>query len=80
MPGCPPRPPTCAARPRPCWPRPADLSFVSGTAASHRIDAVGYQLGIGNFSDRTAAALQPLTGNPAQLVAVALNTPEYLVH
>jgi uncharacterized protein (DUF1800 family) len=60
--------------------RSADLSFVSGTAASHRIDAVGYQLGIGNFSDRTAKALQPLTGTPAQLVAVALTSPEYLVH
>ena len=58
----------------------ADLSFVTGTAASHRIDAVGYQLGIGNFSDRTVAALQPLTGNPVQLVAVALTSPEYLVH
>jgi uncharacterized protein (DUF1800 family) len=57
-----------------------DLSFVSGTAASHRLDAVGYQLGIGNFSDRTAAALQPLTGNPAQLVSAALTSPEYLVH
>jgi uncharacterized protein (DUF1800 family) len=57
-----------------------DLSFVSGTATSHRIDAVGYQLGIGNFSERTVAALQPLTGNPAQLVALALTSPEYLVH
>ena len=57
-----------------------DLAFVSGTAASHRIDAVGYQLGIGNFSDRTVAALQPLTGNAVQLVAAALTSPEYLVH
>jgi uncharacterized protein (DUF1800 family) len=57
-----------------------DLSFVTGAATGHRIDAVGYQLGIGNFSDRTSAALQPLTGNPAQLVAVALTSPEYLVH
>jgi uncharacterized protein (DUF1800 family) len=60
--------------------RQADLSFVSGAAAGHRIDAVGYLLGIGNFSDRTVAALQPLVANPAQLVTVALNSPEYLVH
>jgi uncharacterized protein (DUF1800 family) len=57
-----------------------DLAFVSGAAASHRIDAVGHQLGIGNFSDRTLTALQPLTGNPVQLVAAALTSPEYLVH
>ncbi|MEO6700787.1 MAG: DUF1800 family protein, partial [Jatrophihabitantaceae bacterium] len=58
----------------------ADLSFVASAAASHRIDASGYLLGIGNFSDRTVKALQPLVGNPAQLVALALNSPEYLVH
>jgi len=57
-----------------------DLSFVTGSAASQRIDAVAYQLGIGNFSDQTVKALQPLVGNPARLVVVALNSPEYLVH
>ncbi|HEX2904927.1 MAG TPA: DUF1800 domain-containing protein [Jatrophihabitans sp.] len=57
-----------------------DLSFVSAAAASQRIDAVGYLLGIGNFSERTVKALQPLTGNPAQLVTAALSSPEYLVH
>lgn len=58
----------------------ADLSFVSTAPTADRIDAAGYLLGIGNFSDRTAAALKPLVSNPAQLVALALNSPEYLVH
>ncbi|MDQ2957236.1 MAG: DUF1800 domain-containing protein [Actinomycetota bacterium] len=58
----------------------ADLSFVSTAASSQRIDATGYLLGIGNFSDRTVKALQPLVADPARLVSVALNSPEYLVH
>ncbi len=57
-----------------------DLSFIAAAGPSHRIDATGYLLGIGNFSDRTVRALQPLVAEPARLVAVALNSPEYLVH
>jgi uncharacterized protein (DUF1800 family) len=53
--------------------READLSAVAD-----RIDAVGYLIGIGAWSDRTVAALRPLVRRPAQLVAVAVNTPEYL--
>ena len=57
-----------------------DISFVSSASTAQRIDAVGYLLGIGNFSDRTVQALQPLVSNPPRLITVALNSPEYLVH
>jgi uncharacterized protein (DUF1800 family) len=57
-----------------------DLSFVSSAPASQRIDAAGYLLGIGNFSDQSAKALQPLVNDPPRLMTVALNSPEYLVH
>ncbi|CAN7358944.1 DUF1800 domain-containing protein [Mycolicibacterium frederiksbergense] len=55
-----------------------DLSTVADAAPSDRVDAAGYLLGIGAWSDTTAAALQPLAGNPVRLVAAAVNTPEYL--
>jgi uncharacterized protein (DUF1800 family) len=56
-----------------------DLSFVTAAAAGDRIDAVGYLLGIGRWSDRSSAALKPAVGNPERLVTIALNAPEYLV-
>ncbi|MCF6386875.1 DUF1800 domain-containing protein [Mycobacterium sp. MBM] len=55
-----------------------DLSTVTQAPAGDRIDAAGYLLGIGAWSDTTAAALKPLTGRPDRLVAAAVNTPEYL--
>ena len=55
-----------------------DLSIVDDVAASDRVDAVGYLIGVGAWSDRTARALQPLTRRVPQLVAAAVNTPEYL--
>jgi uncharacterized protein (DUF1800 family) len=55
-----------------------DLSSVTDTAPSDRIDAVGYLLGVGAWSDRTVAALTPLIATPPQLVTTAVNTPEYL--
>jgi uncharacterized protein (DUF1800 family) len=55
-----------------------DLSSIESTAAGDRIDAVGYLIGVGTWSDRTAKALQPLVRQPPQLVAAAVNTPEYL--
>ncbi len=58
----------------------ADLSSITKTTSSSRLDAVGYLLGVGSWSDRTSAVLTPNVGNPAQLVALALNSPEYLVH
>ncbi len=58
--------------------RAGDLSSVEDAAADDRIDAVGYLIGVGAWSDRTVAALDPLVRKPAQLVAAAVNTPEYL--
>jgi uncharacterized protein (DUF1800 family) len=58
--------------------RAGDLSTVEGAAADDRIDAVGYLIGVGAWSDRSAKALEPLVRNPVQLVAAAVNTPEYL--
>jgi len=55
-----------------------DLSVVEQSAQGDRVDAVGYLLGIGAWTDRTAAALKPLANDPQQLVAAAVNTPEYL--
>jgi uncharacterized protein (DUF1800 family) len=58
--------------------RDADLSGIESAAPDDRIDAVGYLIGVGAWSDRTADALQPLARKPPQLVAAAVNTPEYL--
>jgi uncharacterized protein (DUF1800 family) len=55
-----------------------DLSLVEEAATGDRIDAAGYLIGVGAWSDRTADALEPLVRRPPQLVAVAVNTPEYL--
>jgi uncharacterized protein (DUF1800 family) len=55
-----------------------DLSVVEQAAPGDRVDAAGYLLGIGAWTDRTAAALKPLVNEPQQLVAAAVNTPEYL--
>jgi hypothetical protein len=55
-----------------------DLSGIESTAPGDRIDAVGYLIGVGFWSDRTAGALEPLVHKPPQLVAAAVNTPEYL--
>jgi uncharacterized protein (DUF1800 family) len=55
-----------------------DLSGIEGAAPGDRIDAVGYLIGVGAWSDRSADALEPLVRRPPQLVAAAVNTPEYL--
>ncbi|HKN53032.1 MAG TPA: DUF1800 domain-containing protein [Amycolatopsis sp.] len=55
-----------------------DLSVVEQAATSDRVDAAGYLIGIGAWTDRTAAALKPLAKQPRQLVAAAVNTPEDL--
>ena len=55
-----------------------DLSSIESTAPGDRIDAVGYLIGVGAWSDRTVDALEPLVRRPPQLVAAAVNTPEYL--
>jgi uncharacterized protein (DUF1800 family) len=58
--------------------RAGDLSSIEDATADDRIDAVGYLIGVGAWSDRTVTALQPLVRRPAQLAAAAVNTPEYL--
>ena len=58
--------------------RAADLSTVESAAVSDRIDAAGYLLGIGAWTDRSAAALRPLVRRPPALVAAAANTAENL--
>lgn len=55
-----------------------DYSQVSDSPVADRIDAAGYMIGIGAWSDRTVEALRPLRKNPDALVAAAVNTPEYL--
>lgn len=55
-----------------------NISIVQQAGTQDRVDAAGYLLGIGAWSDSTAAALKPLAGNPTRLVAAAVNTPEYL--
>jgi uncharacterized protein (DUF1800 family) len=56
----------------------ADLSAIDSVGRFDRIDAVGYLLGVGTWSDRSAGVLRDYVGNPKRLTAVALNTPEYL--
>ena len=55
-----------------------DLSRLEQASPADRIDAVGYLIGVGAWSERTAAALKPLVRAPVQLIAVAANSPEYL--
>lgn len=54
-----------------------DLSLVSDSPRDERIDAVGYLIGVGAWSDRTVKALKSIT-DPADLFVAAVNTPEYL--
>lgn len=56
----------------------ADLSTVENASVGDRIDAAGYLIGVGAWSDRSVAALTPLISTPGRLVAAAVNTPEYL--
>lgn len=58
----------------------ADLDPVSSVAAAGRVDAVAHLLGVPAWSARTAAVLKGVVSDPAQLVTIALNTPEYLTN
>ena len=57
----------------------ADLSEVSSATGNSRIDAVAHLLALDHFSPRTLDALALAKGKPAQLVATALISPDYLV-
>lgn len=56
----------------------ADLSTVKSGAVTTRVDMAGHLIGVGTWSDRSAAALKSAAADPVQLMTVALNTPEYL--
>ncbi|MET0135860.1 MAG: DUF1800 domain-containing protein [Kibdelosporangium sp.] len=53
----------------------AELSRLTGDP----VTAVGALLGVDAWSERTRAALRPLAEQPAQLAAVALCAPEYVI-
>jgi uncharacterized protein (DUF1800 family) len=55
-----------------------DLSTVEDAATGDRIDAAGYLIGVGAWTDRTVAALKDLVDDPKRIVAAAVNSPEYL--
>ncbi len=55
-----------------------DLSTIESAGPNDRIDAAGYLIGVGAWSDRTVDALKPFVGDPPQLFTAAVNTPEYL--
>ncbi len=60
--------------------RAGELSTVSAAAVGERVDAAGYLLGVGSWSARSRAVLSAETASPQRLVAIALNTPEYLTN
>lgn len=55
-----------------------NISTVTDASTNDRVDAAGYLIGVGHWSDSTAAALKTLADDPKRLVAAALNAPEYL--
>jgi uncharacterized protein (DUF1800 family) len=55
-----------------------DISTIEDAGKDDRIDAAGYLIGVGTWTDRTAAGLKPFTNDPKKLFTAAVNTPEYL--
>jgi uncharacterized protein (DUF1800 family) len=55
-----------------------DLSTIEDAGPDDRIDAAGYLIGVGAWTDRTVAGLKPFAKNPQALFTAAVNTPEYL--
>ncbi|MGW4122506.1 DUF1800 domain-containing protein [Nocardia sp. NPDC004711] len=56
----------------------ADLSPITRAGRGDRLDATAYLLGVGSWSDRSAAVLATAVDQPPRLAALAINTPEYL--
>ena len=56
-----------------------DMSPVTDAPVPGRVAATTALLGLPALTPRTAAALNPLVGNPPQLVAAALASPESCV-
>jgi uncharacterized protein (DUF1800 family) len=59
--------------------RAGDVSPLDGSAPS-RVDAVAHLIGVGSWSARSSAVLRATASDPERLVALALNTPEYLTN
>ncbi|GIE94238.1 DUF1800 domain-containing protein [Paractinoplanes rishiriensis] len=59
---------------------PAAVQELAEAAATDRLDALARLLVVDAWTDRTAAVLRPLAGQPRRLLALALATPEYTVH
>ena len=57
----------------------AELPTPSGSTTA-KLEALAHQLGVETWSTRSLDVLKGSIGQPRQLFAVALNTPEYLVH
>ena len=57
----------------------ADLDAIRGSTAA-KVDAVAHLLGVASWSARSAAVLAETAVDPRRLVAIALNTPEYLTN
>jgi hypothetical protein len=55
-----------------------DVSLLENAGTSDRIDAVGYLIGVGAWSDQTSSALKAYVDDPRNLFAAAVNSPEYL--
>jgi uncharacterized protein (DUF1800 family) len=55
-----------------------DLSVIEEADRSDRIDAAGYLIGVGAWTDQTVAGLKPFVKNPRALFMAAVSTPEYL--
>lgn len=57
----------------------ADLSTITGSTTA-RLESLAHLLGVASWAPQTLSVLKGSASDPKQLVAVALNTPEYLVH
>ena len=57
----------------------AELPTLTGSTTA-RLEALAHLLGVDSWSAQSLAVLKGSAAQPRELVAVALNTPEYLVH
>ncbi|SHT78283.1 Protein of uncharacterised function (DUF1800) [Mycobacteroides abscessus subsp. abscessus] len=55
-----------------------NISPIESASVTDRIDAVGYFIGVGSWSDRTVKALKNFVNDPRALFTAAVSTPEYL--
>ncbi len=56
-----------------------DITMVSSVPASQRVGAVATMLGVDAWGPTSAAALAQVAGEPVELVALALTSPEYVL-